>query len=61
FVRSATSAVSLDKVGVDAEIVNHEWAEYMKLSSDKNRDGAVIIGWTGDNGDPDNFMDTLLG
>ncbi|MGO7601768.1 hypothetical protein ACC738_38115, partial [Rhizobium ruizarguesonis] len=20
-----------------------------------------ILGWTGDNGDPDNFMDTLLG
>jgi len=51
----------LAKVGVDAEIVTHEWAEYLKLSSDKNRDGAVILGWTGDNGDPDNFMDTLLG
>ncbi|MGO7202234.1 ABC transporter substrate-binding protein, partial [Rhizobium ruizarguesonis] len=46
---------------VDAEIVTHEWAEYLKLSSDKKRDGAVILGWTGDNGDPDNFMDTLLG
>ncbi|MGO8312276.1 ABC transporter substrate-binding protein [Rhizobium ruizarguesonis] len=51
----------LAKVGVDAEIVTHEWAEYLKLSSDKKRDGAVILGWTGDNGDPDNFMDTLLG
>ncbi len=27
----------------------------------KDRDGAVILGWTGDNGDPDNFLDTLLG
>ena len=27
----------------------------------KDRDGAVILGWTGDNGDPDNFLNTLLG
>ena len=24
------------------------------------RDGAVILGWTGDNGDPDNFLSVLL-
>jgi len=51
----------LAKVGVTAEIVTYEWAEYLKRSSDKDRDGAVILGWTGDNGDPDNFLDTLLG
>ncbi|MDI7863473.1 ABC transporter substrate-binding protein [Rhizobiaceae bacterium n13] len=51
----------LAKVGVEAEIVSYEWAEYLKLSKEKNRDGAVILGWTGDNGDPDNFLDTLLG
>lgn len=51
----------LAKVGVTVEIVSYEWAEYLKLSKEKNRDGAVILGWTGDNGDPDNFLDTLLG
>ena len=51
----------LAKVGVTAEIVSYEWAEYLKLSKEKTRDGAVILGWTGDNGDPDNFLDTLLG
>ena len=51
----------LAKVGVSVEIVSYEWAEYLKLSKDKARDGAVIMGWTGDNGDPDNFLDTLLG
>jgi dipeptide transport system substrate-binding protein len=49
------------KVGVQAEIVSMEWGEYLKKSSDKERDGSVILGWTGDNGDPDNFLGTLLG
>jgi len=51
----------LAKIGVTVEIVSYEWAEYLKLSKDKARDGAAILGWTGDNGDPDNFLDTLLG
>ena len=49
------------KVGVTAEIVSYEWGEYRKLSKDKNHDGAVLLGWTGDNGDPDNFLAVLLG
>jgi len=49
------------KVGVKVEIVSYEWAEYLDKSKAKDRDGAVILGWTGDNGDPDNFLDTLLG
>ncbi|WP_312795225.1 ABC transporter substrate-binding protein [Tianweitania sp.] len=49
------------KVGVNVEIVSYEWAEYLERSKAKDRDGAVILGWTGDNGDPDNFLDTLLG
>ncbi len=51
----------LAKVGVTVEIVTYEWAEYLNLSKAKDRDGAVMLGWTGDNGDPDNFLDTLLG
>ena len=50
----------LAKVGVNAEIVSYEWGEYLKKSTEVNRDGAVILGWTGDNGDPDNFMGVLL-
>ena len=49
------------KIGVTVEIVSYEWAEYLERSKAKDRDGAVILGWTGDNGDPDNFLDMLLG
>jgi dipeptide transport system substrate-binding protein len=48
------------KVGVDVEIVSYEWGEYLDRSSATDRDGAVILGWTGDNGDPDNFLGVLL-
>lgn len=49
------------KIGVKVEIVTYEWAEYLNRSKAKDRDGAAMLGWTGDNGDPDNFLDTLLG
>ena len=49
------------KVGVDVEIVSYEWGEYLDRSKAEDRDGAVLLGWTGDNGDPDNFLAVLLG
>jgi len=49
------------EVGVKVEIVSYEWGEYLKRSKDEKRDGAVLLGWTGDNGDPDNFLAILLG
>ena len=49
------------KVGVTVEIVSYEWGEYLSRSRELNRDGAVLLGWTGDNGDPDNFLAVLLG
>ncbi|MBN9134800.1 MULTISPECIES: ABC transporter substrate-binding protein [unclassified Phyllobacterium] len=48
------------KVGVKVEIVSYDWQEYLKRASDPKHDGAVILGWTGDNGDPDNFLAVLL-
>lgn len=50
-----------DKIGVGVEIVSFEWGEYLSRSKDVDRDGAVLLGWTGDNGDPDNFLAVLLG
>ncbi len=50
----------LVKVGVTAEIKSFEWGEYRKrLQAGEHQMG--MLGWTGDNGDPDNFMYTLLG
>ncbi|NRB16039.1 MAG: ABC transporter substrate-binding protein [Rhodobacteraceae bacterium] len=49
------------KVGVTVEIVTYEWGEYLSRSKAMDRDGAVLLGWTGDNGDPDNFLAVLLG
>ena len=50
----------LVKVGVKAEIKSFEWGEYRKrMQAGEHQMG--MLGWTGDNGDPDNFMYTLLG
>jgi len=48
------------KVGVEAEIVTFEWGEYLKRSK-QGEHQTVLLGWTGDNGDPDNFLYVLLG
>ena len=47
-------------VGVDAQIVSYEWGEYLQRSKDGEHQ-TVLLGWTGDNGDPDNFLYVLLG
>ena len=50
----------LAKVGVKAEIKSFEWGEYRKRAQDGEHQMAQL-GWTGDNGDPDNFLHSLLG
>ncbi|MBB3769870.1 dipeptide transport system substrate-binding protein [Angulomicrobium tetraedrale] len=49
----------LAKIGVNAKLVSYEWGEYRKrLQQGEHMTGQ--LGWTGDNGDPDNFF-FLLG
>jgi len=50
----------LAKIGVKAEIKSFEWGEYRKrMQNGEHQMG--MMGWTGDNGDPDNFLNSLLG
>ena len=49
----------LAKVGIAVELKSFEWGEYRKrLQAGEHQMG--LLGWTGDNGDPDNFF-FLLG
>ena len=45
----------LAKIGVNATLVTYEWGEYRKRLQDGQHMTAEM-GWTGDNGDPDNFF-----
>ena len=48
------------KIGIQARIVSYEWGEYLKRAKAGEHD-AMLIGWSGDNGDPDNWLGTLYG
>ena len=45
----------LAKIGVNAKLVTYEWGEYRKRAQ-QGEPMTVQLGWTGDNGDPDNFF-----
>lgn len=47
------------KIGVKAKIVTYEWATYLEKAA-KGEADAFLLGWTGDNGDADNFLYALL-
>ncbi|MBI5271453.1 MAG: ABC transporter substrate-binding protein [Burkholderiales bacterium] len=45
----------LAKIGVNAKLVTYEWGEYRKrMQQGEHMTG--MLGWNGDNGDPDNFF-----
>lgn len=48
------------KIGLKVRIVSYEWGEYLKRAKAGEHD-IMLIGWTGDNGDPDNWLGTLYG
>jgi peptide/nickel transport system substrate-binding protein len=50
----------LKAVGIDAEIVTMDWATYLAKTRDGEQD-MYMLGWTGDNGDPDNFLYWFFG
>ena len=48
------------KIGVKTRIVSYEWGEYRKRAQAGEHQMAEF-GWTGDNGDPDNFFVPIAG
>ncbi|MDQ0156179.1 ABC transporter substrate-binding protein [Robertmurraya andreesenii] len=47
------------EIGVKAEIVTYEWGTYLDKAANGEAD-TFLLGWTGDNGDADNFLYVLL-
>ncbi len=59
--RKVAEAMQADlaKVGIKTNIVSYDWGTYLSKGRNLEAD-AYLLGWTGDNGDPDNFLDILL-
>lgn len=50
----------LTKVGVNVKISQFEWGAYLDRFRHQPWEGFAIAGWSGDNGDPDNFLGDLF-
>jgi len=54
-------SADLAKVGIKAKVVSYEWGTYLKRQREQPKDMDLFqLGWTGDNGDPDNFLAVLF-
>ena len=49
----------LRAVGINATLQGMEWGPYLDRT-ERGEHSLALFGWTGDNGDPDNFLYTLL-
>lgn len=50
---------ALKKINVDVEIDNQPWASYLEFTKNGKHE-MCLLGWSSDNGDPDNFLWPLL-
>ncbi|MGH6925536.1 MAG: ABC transporter substrate-binding protein, partial [Propylenella sp.] len=50
----------LARIGIRATLVTDEWSKY-RARLQAGEPSMSLYGWTGDNGDPDNFLNVLLG
>jgi len=51
----------LSKAGIKARVVSYDWGTYLKRQREQPDDMDMFqLGWTGDNGDPDNFLAVLF-
>lgn len=49
----------LARIGIKVELVSYDWGTYLEKVKRGEHD-MVQLGWSGDNGDPDNFLYTLF-
>ena len=49
----------LKKIGINARLEAFEWGTYLQRTQNAEHNMA-LFGWTGDNGDPDNFLYVIL-
>ncbi|MFD2629122.1 ABC transporter substrate-binding protein [Oceanobacillus kapialis] len=49
----------LKEVNINVEVIESDWDTHLSLTENGEHDMA-FLGWTGDNGDPDNFLYVLL-
>ncbi|MBX5476487.1 MAG: ABC transporter substrate-binding protein [Clostridia bacterium] len=52
-------AQDLSKIGVKVKIVTYDWDTYL-AKTENGEHALALMGWIGDNGDPDNFLYVLL-
>ncbi|MDD2384789.1 MAG: ABC transporter substrate-binding protein [Sulfurospirillaceae bacterium] len=59
--RKVAEAMQADlaKVGIKAKIVSYDWVTYLAKTK-QGEHQMCLLGWTGDNADPDNFLYVLL-
>ena len=51
----------LKKIGITANVTSYDWGTYLKRQREQPDDMDMFqLGWTGDNGDPDNFLAVLF-
>lgn len=50
----------LAKIGIKVKLISYDWPTYLEKSK-TGQHTLIQFGWTGDNGDPDNFFNVLLG
>lgn len=58
---AAMIEANLDAAGLAAEVVSVPADEFIAATLAPDRDGAALLGWVSDNGDPDNLFSPLLG
>jgi ABC-type transport system substrate-binding protein len=51
----------LAAVGINAEIVTHDWGTYLAMTRDGEHGGLFMLGWMPDFYDPDNYLFTFFG